>query len=134
MTLFELEEYIEGTMPEGNPGDCVGENAKQVARFVYDSFYSLEARNRNNPPRYVFSRLTSEQYRSSVADLLSAYLGRQEKRPQEHGLQATYYDSRSMQNNKKVNQRIDAAIDFDFGTGAPEKVTGKEFSSRWRDK
>ena len=132
LTLFELENYITKTMPEGDEHACVGDDSKSVAKFIYDQFYSIEAQNRISPPKYVFSRLTNVQYRNAVSDILSSFLNRQDReRPKKHGLRGIYYASRSMRKSKMVNDRIDPKIDFDFGEGSPEKVEGKEFSIRW---
>lgn len=131
MTRFELEGYISRTMPEGDEDACKGADARAVSHFIYEQFYSLEARNRLNPPRFEFSRLTRSEHRNTVADIVSSFLGRKEERPKKFGLQGVYYGSRSMRNSKKVNVRIDSNIDFDFGTGSPDKVKGKEFSIRW---
>jgi len=37
-TLRSLARKIEKTMPEDNVGACVGEDAKQVAAYIYDAF------------------------------------------------------------------------------------------------
>lgn len=132
LTLYELENYISETMPEGDAKACQGPDAKAVAQYVYDEFYSLAAQNRRNPPKYIFSRLTAEQYRNSVVDMLASFTKRRENLPGEHGLKATYFNSRSMKDENKVNERIDPTIDFDFGEGAPEKVEGQEFAIRWQ--
>lgn len=68
-SLGRLTRYVSKNMPEDNPKLCVGEEAEKVAKFVYDSFYSLEAQLRNNPPRITMCRLTTRQFRESVADL-----------------------------------------------------------------
>ena len=131
LTLYELENYISKTMPEGDETACLGEDAGAVAKYIYDQFYSIDAQNRLDPPKYVFSRLTNEQFRNSVADILATSLNRRESRPRKYGLRGIYYNSRSPRRNKQVNDRIDEKIDFDFGEGSPEKVEGKEFAIRW---
>src|SRR5580700_11977833 len=35
-----LASVIAKTMPENDPGSCVGEDAKKVAGFIHESFYS----------------------------------------------------------------------------------------------
>ncbi|MCC7084815.1 MAG: cytochrome c [Pirellulales bacterium] len=54
-SLLELTKLIEETMPEDAPEKCVGEDAKNVASYVYDSFYSPLAQMRNRPARIELS-------------------------------------------------------------------------------
>src|SRR2546426_9528836 len=73
-SLEKLTRYIERNMPDDDPGKCVGENAAAVARYIYDSFYSREARSRSNKaPRVELVRLTNLQYLNSVADLIKGF-------------------------------------------------------------
>lgn len=72
-TLEALARKIEKTMPEENVGACVGEDAKQVAAYIYDAFYSVTAQARNNPPAKDLTRLTIAQYRTSVMDLIGRF-------------------------------------------------------------
>src|SRR5688500_18197971 len=44
-----LVDLITRTMPEDEPGTCTGEDAKAVAGYVYEKFYSPEARARLQP-------------------------------------------------------------------------------------
>src|SRR5215208_1606757 len=46
--LDKLTRYIERSMPDDDPGKCVGEDAAAVANYIFESFYSLEARARKN--------------------------------------------------------------------------------------
>src|SRR4051812_31499002 len=46
-TVDRLAGYIAKSMPEDAPGDCVGEDAEQVAAYIYDAFYSKVAQARN---------------------------------------------------------------------------------------
>lgn len=64
----ELSKVIAATMPEDNPGACVGANADKVAAYIHDTFYSKAARERNHPPRVELSRLTAVQRQNAVAD------------------------------------------------------------------
>ena len=63
-------------MPEDNPGTCVGDDAKNVAAYIYDAFYSPAARARNQPARVELSRLTVNQYANVVADLVGSFRSR----------------------------------------------------------
>ena len=63
-------------MPKDDPGKCVGEDADQVAGYLYEAFYSPIAQARVKPARIELSRLTVRQYRNAVADLVGS-----ERRP-----------------------------------------------------
>src|SRR5882672_1913641 len=125
-SLEKLARYIERNMPDDNPGKCVGEDAKAVARYIYETFYSREARLRSNkPPRVELVRLTNLQYLNSLADLFKEFAQKDEGLSGEHGLRATYYSSKDFAGDKKAIERVDREVDFDFGEGAPdEKLQG----------
>lgn len=88
-----LSRKIERTMPEENVGACVGEDAKAVAAYIYEAFYSPEAQARLRPPEKDLTRLTISQYRTSVMDLIGRFrMGPGFDRPisQQMGLKAVY--------------------------------------------
>lgn len=66
LALAQLEKLIVKTMPEEHPEACVGDDAKSVAAFVYNRFYSPEAQQRLNKSRIELSRLTVRQLRESI--------------------------------------------------------------------
>ncbi|MCI0536679.1 MAG: DUF1592 domain-containing protein [Verrucomicrobiales bacterium] len=127
-----LTRLIERTMPEDKPGTCVGENAKAVAAYIYDAFYSPEARSRNNPPKVDLARLTNRQYRESVADLIGSFRPVQQT-TNTGGLRAEYFQSKGMnKKDKRVVERVDERIDFDFGLGSPAyDISADQFSIAW---
>lgn len=142
-TLEDLAGRIERTMPEDEEHLCVGEEAKAVAAYVYDAFYSVEARARNTPARIDLSRLTVPQYRNSIADLLLAFRG-EVNVGEEHGIKGSYFGDRSFNERKEFRdqkkpdryERIDDAIRFDYGEGVPKhteatEFTAENFSIRW---
>src|SRR5438477_5373976 len=51
LPLDRLARKIDRTMPDDDPKKCVGKDAEAVAKYIYDAFYSREARVRNHPPR-----------------------------------------------------------------------------------
>jgi Protein of unknown function (DUF1592)/Protein of unknown function (DUF1588)/PA14 domain/Protein of unknown function (DUF1595)/Cytochrome C oxidase, cbb3-type, subunit III len=129
--LPELAKLIIKTMPEDKPGTLSTEDAAKVSTFVFDSFYSKEARAKNPPPRIELSRLTVRQYRNAIADLIATFRGLPPKATA-HGLHAEYFDSRGFDRNKRVIDRTDSEVNFDFGLAGPEGKTGvHEFSIRW---
>ena len=133
-TLEKLSGYIDRNMPEDDPDKLNAEDSATVAKYIYDSFYSVEARLRKNPARVELVRLTNRQYLNTVADLLKQFTGRDEAVGAERGLKATYYSSRNFSGNKKVTERVDKQVDFDFGDGNPdnENYPTNEFSIQWR--
>jgi hypothetical protein len=132
-SIEKLTRYIDKNMPDDNPGKCTPEDAEAAARYIYDTFYSLEARLRSNPPRVELARLTNRQYVNAVADLIKHFTGSDGAPAGEQGLRATYYSSKDFNGDKKVTERIDRQIDFDFGENNPdqEHYPTNEFSIQW---
>ncbi len=137
-SIAQLSRLIARTMPEDNVGGCVGPDADKVAEYIHDRFYSPTARERNKPARIDFSRLTARQYQNAVADLFGSFRG-PGKVDEKRGLKAEVFDARNFRNDKRVFEKVDPNIDFDFQTGAPKdgdgkdaKVDPKQFSIRWR--
>ena len=129
-TLSKLTRYVIKSMPDDDPDLCVGDDAVQVAEYIYNAFYSPEARLRNSPPRIELSHLTNRQFRESVSDLFRETVPEKSSGP---GLSASYYNSKGM--NKKDSlktTRIDRRVDFDFGSGPPlEGIKAEQFSIAW---
>ncbi len=129
----QLTAYIAKSMPEDDPGALAAEDAKKVAAFVFDSFYSPSARIRNAPARIELSRLTVTQYRNTVADLIGAF-----RNPgqwgTDRGLHGEYFNSRHFQNDKRIIDRVDRIVQFDFGTAGPipEKFDATLFCICWQ--
>jgi cytochrome c553 len=128
----ELAEVIRRTMPENKPGSLTPAEAQKIAAYIHDAFYSRAAHERLYPPRVELARLTVRQYRNVVADLIAGF------RPgptagEKRGLKAEYFKSRRFNGNDRVADRVDNAVNFDFGTGVPieTKAEYREFSIRW---
>lgn len=134
-TLESLASRIDRTMPEDEEHLCVGEDARQVAAYIYEAFYSAEARARNTPARIDLSRLTVPQYRNSVADLVLSFRG-DNWIPETRGLNARYFGERGFNERKEFRElkkpdkfeRVEARVKFDFGEGIPKHEEAKEFS------
>jgi hypothetical protein len=128
-----LVEVITDTMPEEDPGKCTGESARRVAAYIYETFYTAASREKNAPPRIELSRLTVRQYRNVAADLIGGFVG-ETRLDERRGIEGQYYDSKSFRRDKKVLDRIDWEIDFDFGENSPVagKIDAKEFSIQWQ--
>ncbi len=137
-SLTGLARYIAKTMPEDAPGECVGEDAENVAAFIYEAFYSkaAQARNKFQPPRIELSRLTVRQYRNAVTDLIGTFrtTGRWDD---QRGLKAEYSKGgrrrRDGTGGDSLN-RLDSEIRFDFGTSSPipEQNALKDIAKRWQ--
>ncbi len=130
--VIDLAKLIEDTMPEEDPSLCVGEDARKVAQYIYDTFYSEVAQARRRPAQLEISRLTVPQYRNAIIDLLGSFGPRGWIGPS-RGLSVTYYDSRGFNNRSKVEDGIDNEIRFAWGTigPLPEQLYKPEFSVRW---
>src|SRR6266566_4972026 len=89
-SLEKLTRYIDKNMPDDAPEKCVGPQAEAVARYIYDAFYSQEARVRNHPARIELVRLTNRQYLNTVADLLKHFTGTDNMIGDEHGVRGSY--------------------------------------------
>jgi cytochrome c553 len=131
-SVAQLSKLIAKTMPEDDPGTCVGEDAEKVAAYIYNAFYSKTAQERNKPARIELSRLTVRQYRNAVADLVGSFRT-PGKWDDQRGLKGEYFKSRRFRNNERVIDRIDPEVRFDFGEEGPdpEKFEPHEFSIRW---
>ncbi|MES2459925.1 MAG: DUF1592 domain-containing protein [Armatimonadota bacterium] len=131
MTVAQLAKYIAQEMPPG-PKKCSSADAKKIAPYIYDAFYSPIAQERSRPARVALSRLTVRQLKNTVSDLLVSF-----RQPaaatEEQGLQAEYFKAKRFQEKERVIQRIDPNIDFDFGTQGPSgaEFEPHQFSIRW---
>ena len=132
-SLESLARRIERTMPEGEEDMCIGEDANAVAEYIYQAFYSLEARARNTPARVELARLTVPQFRATVADLVgSFYGGYGNPLTGEPGLKGRYDGSIKERAGRAAKpgdkfERVDRRIRFDFREGIPEMPEGKMF-------
>jgi hypothetical protein len=131
-SIADLAKIIVETMPEDDPGILTDEEATSVAQYIHETFYTAEARARNKPPRIELSRLTVRQYQQSIADLIGTF---REKAAIDdaRGLAGAYHNDRRFARDKKVLDRIDQQIDFDYADKSPgENLGAEEFSIRWQ--
>ena len=131
-SIAQLAKAIDETMPEGEPETCTGEDARKVAAYIYDSFYSPMAQVRNQPVRIEFSRLTVRQYENAIADLLGSF-GSTGEWNDERGLEGEYYKNRRRRRSERQIERRDPQIDFQFGESSPdpETIEVEEFAIQW---
>ncbi len=111
LSLPELTRYVDETMPDGDPEAVAGEQAQQVSQFVFDQFYSEPARRRAAQPRIELARLTVNQYRNSVADLIATF-SPPVSQSDERGLKASYFAARRRSQERKIADQTDAVLDF----------------------
>ncbi|HVE40318.1 MAG TPA: DUF1592 domain-containing protein [Planctomycetota bacterium] len=129
--LEKLAQYIAKTMPEDKPGTCKGDEAKNVAAYIFDAFYSRAAQARNKPPRIELARLTVGQYRNAVADLIATF-SETPKSDEKRGLRAEWANGKRPGRDKNVFDRIDPVVNFSFDEKGPgDKITPEEYSARW---
>lgn len=114
LALSQLENLIVKTMPEEHPDNCVGDEAKLVAAFVYDRFYSSEAQRKLNQSRIELSRLTVRQLRESIVDLIGA-AGPEVNISDARGLKANYFASRKWTEKRQLSAQVDRTVDFSGG-------------------
>ncbi|GDY18307.1 hypothetical protein LBMAG55_16300 [Verrucomicrobiota bacterium] len=136
-SIASLAKYVAKEMPEDDPGALSAAESLASAEFIHKAFYSPEARARNNPPRLELAHLTDRQYRESITDLLGSFW-RGNATSESGGLAAVYRglkdgDSTNTNTNEaKFLQRVDPAIDFDFGTKAPATgARAEQFKIDW---
>ncbi len=137
-SVASLAKYIAREMPENDPGTLSVADATASAEFIYQAFYSAEARARNHPPRIELAHLTVRQYRESIADLLGSLRGAVTT-TESGGLAGSYRGlpdgdttNVSAKNEIKLIDRVDPTLDFDFGNKAP--VPGgkpEQFKINW---
>ena len=148
-----LARYIDRTMPEDDPDKTTAEDSKLIAAYIYDAFYSPEAQARNNPPQIELTRLTTEQFRNSVMDIIGRFrMGPGFDRPigAEQGLKATYrgvqlpkpgekpVDTTPKKGIKakrpnKTIEKVESVIAFHWGPDSPDKDTleAEQFQNRF---
>jgi cytochrome c553 len=131
-SISRLARVIHKTMPEDAEEKCVDADAAAVAEYIYHEFYSPGSRRRQGTARIELARMTVRQFRESVADLVGSFYGGRDV-DDRRGLEADYYKSRGSSRDKRAFKRVDAAVDFNFGTNAPagEGFKNEEFSIRW---
>ena len=131
-SILELSALIDKTMPSGEPDKCNAEEAKTVAAYIHETFYSPIAQARNQPPRIELSRLTVRQYRNLLTDLIGSFRWNNTW-GKERGLKAEYFNSRNPNKSKREIERVDPQVKFNFADGSPlkDKIAADEFCIQW---
>lgn len=127
-SLDWLTRRIEKTMPEGEADKCVGEDAAAVSAYLHQTFYlpSIQAKR-------TLQRLTVEQHRQSLADLVDTFRQGEPLKP-ERGLWVQVYSGRAMsKKTKPIAEQVDPTLN---ATYTPEHPLYPQFhklghSVRW---
>lgn len=135
-SVSQLAELIRTTMPEDRPGTLDAQDARIVAQYIYNVFYSSDAQKRLGVAKIEVSRLTAEQHRRCLADLVRTF-----RSPvtisNSRGLRGEYFSTRHLggrrRNNSSPLLRTDSSVDFDFKTEVPLDglESPHEYSIRW---
>lgn len=124
LSIGQLAKYIDESMPEEDPDLVVGEDARKVAEYLHEAFYSPTAQARNRPPRVELVRLTVGQYRNSVSDLVGSFRPGPQT-PEFKGLRGEYFKGRRFRNEDRIVDRTDPTVAFDFGANRPNEPAAK---------
>lgn len=126
-----LTSYIDRKMPEDKPKTVTGDDARKVAAYIYDAFYSPAAHARITRPRVAFARLTVNQHLNAVADLLATF--RDPGRPDDkRGVTFEIFKGGRRLRGRAVESRVEKTVDLDLGDKPPSgKVKPDEFALRW---
>ena len=130
----QLAVLVDETMPQDDPAAIGADEARDVAAWIHDAFYSPLARARSRPARLEVSRLTGAQHRAAVADLVSGFTGEGLSIEGPPGLEGEYFQGRSFDGARRVFRRVDPVVSFDFGVEGPdpERFEPGRFAIRWR--
>ncbi len=129
-SVQELSKFIAAEMPPDAPKKLPERDAKAVAAYVYETFYSPIAQARNAPARIELSRLTVNQTRNALSDLIANFRNTQ-AHDERRGLNGKYFKTRG--DRDPVVERVDNKIDFRYAAlGAlPEQDDPYQFKMRW---
>ncbi len=117
LTVSELTKLISDTMPEDAPDSCVGEQAIAVAEFIFDHFYSVEARTRHSKNSSQLQRRTVRQYKNAILDLILSLQNSEMPAIVEKGLTARYFGWERERGDRKIADQIDLLVDYPQGAG-----------------
>jgi mono/diheme cytochrome c family protein len=131
-SVGQLAPFIAKSMPPAGP-KLPAADARKVAAFLHDAFYSPVARARNKPARIELSHLTVRQYRSAVADLVGSFRAAVPAGEQ-RGLRGEYFKGRRFRGGERVLERVDPEVRFDFAQAGPVPASDDpyQFSIRWQ--
>ena len=125
LSIAQLAQRVQETMPESDPGSLTEAEAKRIAEWMHGEFYGPEAQDRLKPPRVELARLTVDQYRYTVSDLISSFYPAS-KWGSEQGLKAEYFEGRGFDGRKRKLERVEREVNQVFGFDAPKPLDVKQ--------
>lgn len=131
-SLEQLTKYIARKMPEDAPGTCTGPEAEKVAAFIFDAFYSPAAQARLKAPRLELARLTVNEYRNAIADVVGSVRTAKGKSDERRGLRAEYFNRDAKRARTLAFERLEPVIHFDFADARFEKLKTPEIAAEWQ--
>ncbi|MDF2440851.1 MAG: hypothetical protein JWN98_1835, partial [Abditibacteriota bacterium] len=131
LSVGELARFIHEEMPPDAAKKLPMAEAKTVADYIHNAFYSPVAQERNRPARIELSRLTVRQYRNAISDLITSFR-KAEPLNTHRGLTGKYFKIR--QGGQPILERVDPEINFDFGTSGAlrEQDDPYQFVMHWQ--
>ncbi|MGB1258597.1 MAG: DUF1592 domain-containing protein [Akkermansiaceae bacterium] len=135
-SIESLTRLIHKTMPEDEEEKVINADAKAVAVYIYNAFYSPAAQAKLNPVRKNLLRRTQHQHRNAIADLVGSFRGQHKLSPR-RGLNGHYFNAEKMNKRKtRLLDRIDTTASFDLAHRGEEpklkKINPRAFSIDWR--
>lgn len=143
-SLEKLTKLITETMPDDDPESCVGDDAVRLAKYILEHFQP--GASVDDVPR--ISRLTVDQYRNAVADVIGRFApqelsddgdgGRRSRSRSRNGevpgLRGEYYQSSGMNKADRLGHyRSDTRMEFDFGDSSPvPSISADQFAIIWQ--
>ena len=124
-SVAQLAKLVQETMPESDPGSLSDAEAKSIAEWMHGEFYSQAARDAAKPPRVELARLTVEQYRHTVGDLLASFAWEPDLAAAKPGLKGQYFNGRGWDDKKRKLERTDPVVAFDFADKPPSGGDGR---------
>lgn len=115
-SLESLTKYIHKSMPEDEEDLVINEDAQAVAAYIHAAFYSPEAQAKLHPVRQDLLRLSQQQHRRSITDIVQSFRNRPYQGDKQ-GLQGNYFNKEKMNNRKgKLIERLDPVPAFEINS------------------
>ncbi len=142
-SVEQLTKYIAKRMPEDAPGTLSAADSAKAAAYIFDAFYSPAAQARIKAPRVELARLTVNEYRNAVADLVGTFqfagkgMNTSKAGKDEQGLRGQYFTGGAGKKGGGRTQafaRVDPVVHFDFLKSTPDfdKLKTPEIAANWQ--
>ena len=104
-SLESLTKYIHKSMPEDEEDLVINEDAQAVAAYIHAAFYSPEAQAKLHPIRQDLLRLSQQQHRRSITDIVQSFRNRPYQGDKQ-GLQGNYFNKEKMNDRKESSSNV----------------------------